>query len=86
MAARRKTAPKRSKPSRRPTSPRPSGFRTVTPYLAVHEAKAAIQFYTKAFGAKEIMRQNSPDGKILHSRLKIGDSIVMISDIFARMV
>ncbi len=82
MAARRKLAPKRAKTPRRKSAPRPTGLRTVTPYLAVHGAEAAIKFYQEAFGAKELQRQQSPDGKILHSRLKIGDSIVMISDIY----
>jgi PhnB protein len=82
MAARRKTPPKRAKPARRTTVPRPPGFRTVTPYLAVHGAEKAIKFYAKAFGAKEVLRNETPDGKIMHSRLKIGDSFVMISDIF----
>jgi PhnB protein len=79
MAARRKIA---SKSRRRPSKPRPTGFRTVTPYLAVRGAEAAIKFYTKAFGAKEVLRHETPDGRIMHSRLKIGDSFVMISDIY----
>jgi len=82
MAARRKTPKPRATSARSKSTPRPTGFRTVTPYLAVHDAEAAIKFYTKAFGARELLRQKSPDGKILHSRLKIGDSIVMISDIY----
>ncbi|HTT26490.1 MAG TPA: VOC family protein [Thermoplasmata archaeon] len=54
----------------------------MTPYLAVRGAEAAIRFYAEAFHAKELQRQNSPDGKVLHSRLKIGDSIVMLSDLY----
>ena len=60
--------------------PIPEGYRSVTPYLAVNDAKAAIDFYRRAFGAKEIMRMDGPGGKIAHAELKIGDSIVMISD------
>jgi PhnB protein len=65
-------------------NPIPPGFRTVTPYLAVNGGVNAIEFYTRAFGAKEIprTRQQTPDGKIIHARLKIGDSLVMLSDHF----
>jgi len=61
--------------ARSKVSPIPPGFRTVTPYLGVKEAARAIEFYTSAFGAKEVpgTRQLTPDGKILHARLKIGD-------------
>jgi len=62
--------------------PIPPGFRTVTPYLAVDGASQALAFYKKAFGAKELSRQTTPDGKIIHSRVRIGDSIVMMSDVF----
>jgi uncharacterized glyoxalase superfamily protein PhnB len=54
----------------------------VTPYLAINGATRAIEWYKKAFGARELMRQPGPDGKLIHARLRIGDSIVMISDSF----
>jgi uncharacterized glyoxalase superfamily protein PhnB len=60
----------------------PTGFHTVTPYLTVQGGAEAIEFYKKAFGAKELARQTMPDGKMLHGRIKIGDSIVVISDEF----
>jgi len=60
----------------------PQGFHTVTPYLAINGAAQAIEWYKEAFGAKELTRQTTPDGKIIHARVKIGDSIVMMSDIF----
>jgi len=62
--------------------PIPKGFHTVTPYLAVKGAAQAIEWYKKAFGAKELSRQEGPEGKLIHARVKIGDSIVMMSDIF----
>jgi len=43
---------------------------------------AALEFYKKAFGARELRRQTTPDGKLIHGRLKIGNSIVMMSDVF----
>jgi PhnB protein len=62
--------------------PVPEGFHTLTPYLAVDDAAAAIEYYKRAFGAKERMRMNGPDGKIGHAELEIGDSLVMLADPF----
>jgi PhnB protein len=64
------------------TQPIPEGYHTVTPYLAVDDATEAIEYYTKAFGAKERVRMETPDGKIGHAELEIGDSLVMLSDPF----
>ena len=60
--------------------PIPEGFHTVTPALVVNDAAKAIEFYKKAFGAQELVRMPSPDGKIMHAELKIGDSIIFLSD------
>ncbi len=62
--------------------PIPDGYHTVSPYLAVDDAEKAIEYYTKAFGAKETVRMEGPDGRIGHAELKIGDSLVMLSDPF----
>ncbi|MFB3815759.1 MAG: VOC family protein [Terriglobales bacterium] len=58
----------------------PQGYHTVTPSITVKNAAAAIDFYKKAFGAEELMRMNSPDGKIAHAEIKIGDSIIFLND------
>lgn len=63
-------------------SPIPAGFHTVTPYLTLNRGTEAIEFYKKAFGAKELAREATPDGKIMHARIRIGDSIIMLSDEF----
>ncbi len=60
----------------------PKGFHTVTPYLAIKGAAQAIEWYKKAYGAKELTRQEGPGGLLIHARLKIGDSIIMMSDVF----
>jgi PhnB protein len=60
--------------------PVPEGYHSVTPYLTVDDAAQAIEFYEKAFGAKERGRMEGPDGKIGHAELEIGDSLVMLSD------
>ena len=62
--------------------PVPEAFHTLTPYLAVDGAAKAIDFYKKAFGAKERMRMEGPDGKIGHAEIEIGDSVVMLADPF----
>jgi PhnB protein len=58
----------------------PVGYHTITPYLAVDDAAAAIDYYQKAFGATERVRMEAPGGKIGHAELEIGDSLVMLSD------
>jgi PhnB protein len=60
--------------------PIPKGYRSLTPYLAVTQAADAIEFYRRAFGAKERMRLDAPDGRIAHAELEIGDSVVMLAD------
>ncbi|HEY0592598.1 MAG TPA: VOC family protein [Thermoanaerobaculia bacterium] len=60
--------------------PIPDGYHSVTPYLAVRNAAAALEFYKKAFGAEELLRMPAPDGKIAHAEIRIGDSIVMLAD------
>jgi len=62
------------------SKPIPQGFHTVTPSLVVRNAAQAIEFYKKALGAEELMRMSSPGGKIAHAELKIGDSIIFITD------
>ncbi len=58
----------------------PEGFHTVTASLTVKNAAAAIDFYKRAFGAEELFRMNSPDGRVAHAELKIGDSIIFLND------
>jgi PhnB protein len=59
--------------------PIPTGFHSVTPGLIVHDGAAALEFYKKALGAEELLRMPMGD-KIGHAEIKIGDSIVMLSD------
>jgi PhnB protein len=60
--------------------PIPAGYHTVTPYLVVSDAARAIEFYKQAFGANELFRMGGPEGRIGHAELKIGDSVIMLSD------
>lgn len=57
----------------------PLGRHTATPYLVVHDAVEALDFYKRAFDAKEVMRIES-NGKIGHAQIRIGNSHIMISD------
>ncbi len=58
----------------------PQGYHSVQPYLHVHGAAKAIDFYKDVFGATEIMRMPQPDGRIGHAEIRIGDTIVMLAD------
>ena len=59
--------------------PIPDGYHSVTPAIVVHDGLRALEFYTKAFGAEETLRMPMGD-KIGHAEIRIGDSIVMLSD------
>jgi PhnB protein len=63
-----------------PISHTPSGYHTITAYLVVHDAVAALDFYREAFGAVEVMRFKGPDGRILHAEMTLGDSRFMLAD------
>ena len=58
----------------------PEGFSTVTPSLTVHDAIAALAWYGKALGAEEITRSLGPDGKVMHSEMRLGSSRFMVND------
>ena len=61
--------------------PVPEHLHTVTPRLVVGDGAAAIDFYTRAFGAEEIGdRFTGPDGEVIHAEVRIGDSVLMITD------
>ena len=68
------------------TKPIPDGYHSVTPYLFTKNATEAIEFYKKAFGAEEVLRLPFPDGSaLMHAEIRIGNSIVMLSDENPRM-
>jgi PhnB protein len=58
----------------------PEGYHTVTPQLTLDNAARTIEWYKKAFGAEEGSRATGPDGKVMHSELRIGDSRIMVND------
>jgi len=67
------------------TKPIPDGYHTATPYLIIRGAGDAIEFYKQAFGATELFRFPTPEGKIGHAEIKIGDSPIMLADEYPEM-
>ena len=65
--------------------PIPAGYPRVSPYLSVHDAAAAIEFYRTVFGATERMRMLTAEGKVGHAELAVGDSLIMLADVFPDM-
>lgn len=63
-------------------NPIPEGYHTITPYLFVKGATAAMDFYQRAFGAEELFRLEGPGDLIGHAEMRIGDSPFMLSDEF----
>jgi len=58
----------------------PKGYHSVTPYMTVRDCVAALSFYRQAFGAEKTMQLDMPDGTIAHAEIRIGDSVVMMSE------
>ena len=61
-------------------NPVPEKYTSVAPYLVVHDAQRAIDFYQRAFDATECARMATPDGRIAHAELQIGDTIIRLCD------
>jgi PhnB protein len=67
--------------STEPVTSVPEHLHTVTPRLVVRDGAAAIDFYARAFAAQEIgERFSGPHGELIHSEIRIGDSVVMLTD------
>lgn len=63
----------------------PPGFHALTPHLCIKDCSSAIDWYKKVFAAREIFRNSLPDGSIIHARLEIGGSMIMLNDEFPDM-
>ncbi len=67
-------------------NPVPEGVHTVTPYLVLKSCAKAIELYKEAFGATETLRMKAPGtGAIMHAEIKIGDSLVYMTDEHTQM-
>ena len=60
--------------------PIPEGYHSVTPALIVKDAKRALDFYKKAFDAKEVIVIPGPGGKVMHAEFQIGNSRIMLGE------
>lgn len=58
----------------------PTGTHTFIPYISVRGAAEVIEFYKRAFGAREVGRLSMPDGTIGHAEIEIGDSKIMLAE------
>jgi len=63
-----------------PVRPIPEGYTTVTPSITMRDTAKAIEFYKRAFGARERAIMRGPDGKVMHAEAQIGNSIIMFND------
>ena len=58
----------------------PEGYTSITPYIVMDNATAAVEFYKKSLGAEVIMTFPSPDGKIMHAEIEVGNARIMIGN------
>lgn len=58
----------------------PDNMHSLTPHLVCAKAVEAMEFYKKAFNAKEEMKLIAPNGKLIHGALRIGDSMLMLAE------
>jgi len=65
--------------------PIPSGYHTITPHLVFRNSASAMEYYKKAFGAKELSRMPMPGGGVAHAEMQIGDSRLMLADEMPQM-
>jgi PhnB protein len=61
-------------------NPVPEGYHSLTPYLFMRGAAEALDYYEKAFGAKQIYRMEGPSGRVVHAEIAIGDSHLMLAE------
>lgn len=65
--------------------PIPAGYHSISPAITCKNAASAIDFYKEAFGATEMNRMSGPGGMVMHAELRIGDSVIFVSDEFPGM-
>ena len=63
-----------------PVAYKPEGYTSVAPYLVVDGAVRTINFLARVFDATELRRYPTPDGRILHAEVRIGDTVVIVAD------
>jgi len=70
----------------RPSKPKPipEGYHTITPFLVVEDATKLLEFIRQAFNGETISMMKDPNGRVMHATARIGDSIIMASDVMDR--
>ena len=63
-----------------PVKPIPDGYPAVIPYLMVRDAARFIEFLSTVFAARVTEQLKRPDGKIGHTEVRVGDSMIMLSE------
>jgi PhnB protein len=76
----KKVQGKRAVKARRKVKAVPAMYQTITAHIVLDDCARAIEFYKKAFGAKETPRMLGPDGRIIHTEVQIGTSRLMMND------
>lgn len=61
-------------------NPIPEGCHSITPYLTVRDAARLVEFLKEAFDGIEPARISRPDGSVLHTQVRVGDSLLMIGE------
>jgi PhnB protein len=58
---------------------------SVTPHIVVQDADAASSFYSEAFGAEELSRIPTPDGRLMSVQLRIAGDELHLADEFPEL-
>lgn len=59
---------------------KPEGYNAVSVYILADGAQRVVDFLKKTFDAEELRRFDTPDGKIMHGEVRVGDTVVMTAD------
>lgn len=59
---------------------KPDGYNNLIPYLMIKDCAGFVEFLKKAFNAQEMEMMKSPDGRLMHGELRLGDSVMMLSE------
>ena len=81
----RRASSARTGSAKKKVAPVPPGYHTVTPHLVCRGTAGAVEFYKKAFGARQLMLMTGPDGTVMHAEMRIGDSRIMLGDEMPQM-
>lgn len=73
-------SPSSRTPAPKAPPPVPEGYATVIPYLVVPDGEGLITFMKNAFGATLNSRSDTPEGRLMHAEIALGDSRIMLGE------